>query len=100
MLGAEELAVDLSSIKIVQEGPGAQYGNQLVGGSGSVRDSWVRLRQAGATAKAMLIAAAANRWSVEPASCRAENATVIHETSKRRIGYGELAGDAAMLHVP
>src|SRR5207302_987904 len=58
------------------------------------------MRRAGATARTMLIAAAATRWKVEPASCRAERGAVIHVASRRRIAYGALAAAAAQLPVP
>ena len=100
MIVAEELAVDLSAVKIVQADGGAQYGGQLAGGSLSVRLSFMPLRQAGATAKAMLVAAAAKRWGVDPGTCRAENGAVGHSASTRRLTYGELAAEAAKLPVP
>lgn len=100
MLVAEELAVDWSTITIVQAGAGAQYGNQLVGGSGTMRDSWNLVRRAGATARVMLVSAAAKRWSVDPSTCRVENGAVMHDASKQRLSYGELAADAAMQPVP
>src|SRR2546428_9251257 len=58
------------------------------------------MRRAGATARTMLIAAAAARWKVDPASCRAERGAVIHAASRRRIGYGALASAAAAQPVP
>ena len=98
MLVAEELSVDWSTITIVQAGAGQQYGNQLVGGSGSIRESFTRLRVAGATAKAMLVAAAAKRWGVDPLTCDAANGSVEHRASTRRLTYGgacRRCGDAA-----
>ena len=100
MLVAEELSVDWSTIKIVQAGAGQQYGNQLVGGSGSIRQSFLQLREAGATAKAMLVAAAAKRWGVDPSACHAANGSVEHRASQRCLAYGDLAAAAAMLPVP
>src|SRR5256712_13899875 len=70
------------------------------GGSRSVRSSGDPLRKAGATARAMLVVAAAQTWGVEPATCRAENGTVVHATSRRRLGYAVLARKAATLPVP
>ncbi len=65
------------------------------GGSSSVRDAWVPMRQAGAAAREMLIGAAAKQWNVDAADCTAENGAVIHKASGRKAGYGELAATAA-----
>jgi isoquinoline 1-oxidoreductase subunit beta len=67
----------------------------MTGGSTSIRGFWTPLRQAGATARAMLVAAAAARWSVPPETCSTDRAAVHHEASGRSLSYGELAGDAA-----
>jgi isoquinoline 1-oxidoreductase beta subunit len=75
-------------------------GVQATGNSNAIRGAWQPLRKAGATAKTMLIAAAAKRWNVEPASCRAQGGAVLHEASGRRATYGELATDAARMPVP
>ena len=107
MLIAEELEVALSQVRLEHAPPDEKrYGNPLfggvqgTGGSTAIRAVWEPLRQAGATARVMLIAAAANRWNVEPSSCHAERGEVVHKTSERRIGYGALAGDAAQLPIP
>jgi isoquinoline 1-oxidoreductase beta subunit len=76
------------------------YGSQTAGGSTSIRTSWVPLRTAGATARAMLTAAAAETWGVDAATCRASLGTVVHETSGRSLSYGELAEKAATVPVP
>ncbi len=73
---------------------------QATGGSTSVKGLYEPMRRAGATARTMLIAAAAARWKVDPASCHAERGAVIHAASRRRIGYGALASAAAALPVP
>ncbi|HEY2539545.1 MAG TPA: molybdopterin cofactor-binding domain-containing protein, partial [Stellaceae bacterium] len=73
---------------------------QATGGSTSVRAMWVPLRRAGAAARIMLIAAAAQQWRVDPASCRAQNAAVIHLPTGRRTPYGALVDIAARLPVP
>src|SRR5262249_8151243 len=65
------------------------------GNSNAIRGAWQPLRQAGATARAMLISAAAKRWDVDPASCRAQSGEVVHAPTGRRLAYGELAADAA-----
>ena len=107
MLIAEELEVALSQVRLEHAPPDEKrYGNPLfggvqgTGGSSAIRAVWEPLRQAGATARVMLIAAAAKRWKVEPSSCHAERGEVVHKTSERRIGYGALAGDAAQLPIP
>src|SRR5712671_5880799 len=107
MLIAEELAVDLSQVRLEHAPPDEKrYGNPLLGGlqatgnSNAVRASWQPLRQAGATARTMLIAAAAQRWNVDPASCRAQSGEVLHVPTTRRHKYGELAADAARIPIP
>lgn len=107
MLIAEELEVELPQVQLEHAPPNEKlYGNPLLGGiqatgnSNAVRGAWKPLRQAGATARTMLIAAAAQRWNVAPASCSAKSGEVLHEDTGRRIPYGELAADAAHLPVP
>ncbi len=106
MLIAEELEVDLSQVQLEHAPPDdARYaepffGVQETGGSTSVRGAWVPLRQAGATARTMLIAAAAATWKVDPSACQAAHGQVIHGASGRRLGYGELVEQAATLPVP
>src|SRR5262249_51601031 len=75
-------------------------GDQLTGNSTAVGASWQPLREAGAAARAMLVAAAAQRWSVDAASCGAQRGEVVHVPTGRRLTYGELAADAARLPVP
>lgn len=74
--------------------------SQITGASLSVAQGWEPLRKAGATAREMLITAAANRWSVAPSSCIAESGEVIHPPSRRHLSFGELAQDASTLPVP
>lgn len=76
------------------------FGEILTGGSLSVRDMWLPLREAGATARAMLVAAAAKQWSVDPSSCTTKNGLVYHAASSRSATYGSLADAAATLPVP
>src|SRR5712671_5506345 len=64
------------------------------------RAAWQPLRQAGATARTMLVSAAAKRWNVDPASCRAQSGEVLHPPTGRHIKYGDLAADAARMPVP
>ena len=107
MLIAEELEVDLKQVQVEHAPPNEKlYGNPLLGGiqvtgnSNAVRASWQPLRQAGATARAMLVTAAAKRWNVDPASCRAQSGEVLHTPTGKRIKYGELAADAARIPIP
>jgi isoquinoline 1-oxidoreductase subunit beta len=101
MLLAEELECDWNKIRT--EFPGidrAFGGNQGVVGSQSIRSSWQPLRQAGATAREMLIQAAAQKWGVDKAQCRAENNAVGNTASNARLSYGELAEAAAKIAPP
>ena len=106
MLIAEELEVDLKQVRLEHAPPNEKLyvnpllGVQATGNSNAIRGAWQPLRQAGAVARTMLIAAAAKRWNVEPASCRAQDGEVIHAASGKRIKYGELAADAAGMPVP
>jgi isoquinoline 1-oxidoreductase beta subunit len=75
-------------------------GLQITGGSTSVRDAWQPMRMAGASAREMLVAAAAARLGVHAAELRAEDGFVFHPQSDRRLGFGELAGAAAALPPP
>lgn len=104
MLVAEELEVGLEAISVEPAPPDpAVYGvegDQSTGGSTSIRDCWIPLRKAGATARLMLIDAASRTWGVPVAECRAERGTVVHGPSARRLGYGALAEAAAALPVP
>jgi isoquinoline 1-oxidoreductase beta subunit len=105
MLLAEELELDWKKIR-TEFAPAAPvyfnplFGLQGTGGSCSVRGSWGPLTKAGAAAREMLIAAAAKKWYVEPSSCHAENGAVVHSATKKRLGYGALAEEAAKLPVP
>src|SRR5438132_2569502 len=106
MLIAEELEVDLKQVRLEHAPPDEKlYANPLLGvqatgNSNAIRGSWQPLRQAGATARTMLVAAAAKRWDVDPASCRARSGEVLHATTARKIKYGDLATDAARMPVP
>ncbi len=96
---AEELDADWSRIRVEQGDLDARYGDQFAGGSAVVRTSWEPLRTAGATARAMLVSAAAVRWKVAAAECLVENGEVRH-ASRGRLGFGELAAAASKLPVP
>ena len=106
MLIAEELEVNLQQVRLEHAPPNEKlYANPLLGvqatgNSNAMRGGWKPLREAGATARTMLVAAAAKRWGVDPQSCRAQEGAVIHASSGRRLTHGELAADAAKLPVP
>jgi isoquinoline 1-oxidoreductase subunit beta len=100
MLVAEELEAEWSTIRVEQAETDTKFGEQRTQGSSSVRTMWIPLSQAGATAREMLVAAAARRWGVEGESCRAVNGSVIHAPSGRHASYGELAASAAALAMP
>jgi isoquinoline 1-oxidoreductase subunit beta len=100
MIVAEELEADWKKVKVVQAMlDSKKFERQLTGGSGAIPHSWERLRKAGATAKHMLVEAAAKRWNVSSSSLRAETGKVIHADG-RSLTYGELANDAALIPVP
>src|SRR6266404_6102022 len=106
MLIAEELEVDLKQVRLEHAPPNEKlYANPLLGvqatgNSNAIRGAWQPLRQAGATARTMLVSAAAARWKVDPASCRAQSGTVRHAPTGRSIKYGELAAEAARMPAP
>src|SRR4249920_1886161 len=106
MLIAEELEVDVDKVAIEHSPPDDKIyvnpliGIQMTGGSTAIRSSYVRLRSAGATARVMLVTAAAQRWNVDPSTCHAEKGVVVHGPTGRELGYGELAEAAAKLPVP
>jgi isoquinoline 1-oxidoreductase beta subunit len=106
MLIAEELEVDLKQVRLEHAPPDEKLyvnpllGVQATGNSNAIRGSWQPLRKAGATARTMLVTAAAKRWNVDPASCRAQSGEVRHQASGRNLGYGELAAEAARMPVP
>jgi isoquinoline 1-oxidoreductase subunit beta len=105
MLVAEELDADWSKVR-VESAPvdpaynHAVYGLQMTGGSTSTWSEYDRLRKAGATARAMLVAAAASTWNVDPSSLRTQNGYVIHDATKRRLSYGQLAEKASTMTPP
>jgi isoquinoline 1-oxidoreductase beta subunit len=105
MILAEELDADFSQVVLEHAPPDDQlYGNpafglQVTGNSNSIRAFWMPLRKAGASARAMLVQAAAQQWQVEPATCTTSNGQVKHEESGRTLSYGELA-EAASKETP
>jgi isoquinoline 1-oxidoreductase beta subunit len=98
---ADELDADWSRVEVIQGDGDERYGSQDTDGSHSVREFFDRLRETGATARLMLVRAAAQQWGVPEAQCVADPAHVVsHKASKRTIGYGELAALAAKQPVP
>ena len=106
MLLAEELEVELSQVRLEHAPPNDAlyaeplFGVQETGGSTSVRGNWEPLRRAGAGARALLVAAAAQTWNVDASSCRATGGVVIHGPTGRTLAYGALVDRAATLSLP
>jgi len=100
MILAEELCLDWKQVTIEQAPTNPKIYDHGTGGSGSVGGSWLPLRQAGAAAREMLIAAAAKKWEVGTDTCKAQNGYVVHGHPERSYTYGELVADAALLPIP
>jgi isoquinoline 1-oxidoreductase beta subunit len=103
-LVAEELDADWSRVRVEQAPADEAFSNpifhtQATGGSTSVNGHWEPMRKAGAAARAMLVAAAAEQWKVDPSECRTENGMVIHSSGKK-VAYGKLVQAAAKQPVP
>ena len=97
---ADELDADWAHVKVVQAIGSEKYGDQDTDGSHSVVSFFVPLREAGATARLMLVRAAAQQWGVSATECSTELNHVIHKASGKKLGYGELATAASKLEVP
>ena len=101
MILAEELDADWTKVKVVQAPLDTKkFDRQVTGGSGAIPHSWKRLRSAGATARYLLIAAAAKRWNVEATECTTSNGFVLHAKTGNKLSYGALAEEAAKMVVP
>lgn len=105
MMVAEELDADWKSVRVEQAPVDQAYNNpafgmQATGGSTTVRGHWQVVREAGAAARAMLVAAAAQQWQVAPAQCRTAEGQVIHPDGRQRLSYGALAEAAGKLTPP
>ena len=102
MILAEELEADWSQVRLgpMPENPAAWSRRMSTGGSTAIHTSWDLLRKAGATAREMLVSAAADTWRVDRSTCRADSGTVLHPATGRRLAYGKLAARAARLPVP
>src|SRR6266852_5205255 len=100
LIVADELDADWKRVKIEQALGDSRYGDQNTDGSHSIRSFYDAMRVAGATARFMLIQAAAQQWGVSAAECETDLHVVVHRSTNRRAGYGELAKAAAKLPVP
>src|SRR5881396_623671 len=102
MILAEELEADWSQVRLgpMPENPAAWSRRMSTGGSTAIHTSWDLLRKAGATAREMLVSAAADTWRVDRSTCRADSGTVLHPATGRRLAYGKLAARAARVPVP
>lgn len=97
---ADELDADWKRVRIQQAIGDKRYGDQNTDGSHSIRSFYTAMREAGATARFMLIEAAAQKWGVPTAECETDLHVVVHRSTNRRAGYGELASAAAKFPIP
>jgi isoquinoline 1-oxidoreductase subunit beta len=101
MMVADELDCDWSQVRIAQaDVDQKRYGEQSAGGSTSTPKNWLPMRQTGAAVRAMLVAAAAKRWSVSSAELTTEKGRICHRATGRSVGYGDVASAAASLTLP
>ncbi len=101
MVVAEELDADWKKVRVLQAPLNTEiFDRQVTGGSGAMPHSWERLRKAGATARHLLVAAAAKKWDVAESALTTANGEIIHKESGKKIGYGEVVNDAAQLTAP
>jgi isoquinoline 1-oxidoreductase beta subunit len=100
MILADELGADWDMIRIEQADADGRYGNQVTGGSGGVSDSYAPLRQAGAVARMVLTAAAAERWDVPAAECFVDGGMILHVPSDRSLSFADVVEEAAQLQTP
>ncbi len=100
VLLADELGADMAQVAVVQAEGDKKYGDQNTDGSRSIRGIYEEMRRAAATARVMLIGAAAKRWKVDPKTCKARAHAVHHAASKRSLSFALLAEDAAKIAQP
>ena len=100
MLLADELEVDFAAVQVRKAKNDPRFGNMGTGGSRSVRSSWDPVRTAGATARVMLVTAAAEQWQVPISECSVDKGVITHKTSGKSLKFGEVATAAAALEVP
>lgn len=100
MIVAEELDADWKKVRVLQAPlDNEKYDRQLTGGSGAMPHSWERLRKAGATAKYLLVAAAAQKLNVDPGELTTQNGEIFHN-GKKKFHYGEVVSEAAQMTAP
>jgi isoquinoline 1-oxidoreductase beta subunit len=98
---SEELEVELSNINVIfAQGHQKKYGSQITGGSSTIRGSYINLLTLGASARELLIQAAAARWHVPVSECYAKNGSVYHKPTNKSFHYGDLVVDASKLEAP
>src|SRR5450432_1975042 len=98
---SEELEVELSNINVIfAQGHQKKYGSQITGGSSTIRGSYINLLTLGASARELLIQAAAAKWNVPVSECYAKNGSVFHKPTNKSYHYGELVVDASKLEAP
>ncbi|HMD41617.1 MAG TPA: molybdopterin cofactor-binding domain-containing protein [Candidatus Acidoferrum sp.] len=100
MIVADELDADWKRVSVIQGTGNEKYGDQDTDGSHSVKSFFDTLRESGASARLMLVRAAAKTWNVPESECITESSTVVHQPSGKKLSYGELASSAAKLPVP
>ena len=100
LIVAEELGVTLDHVTIKPAIANKKYGDMSVGGSNSVRGSWMLLRKAGAAAREMLVTVAAARWKITADQCKVEKGYVIHTDGEKKFSFGDLVEEASKLPVP
>jgi isoquinoline 1-oxidoreductase beta subunit len=100
LIVADELDADWNRVKIEQAIGDKRYGDQFTDGSHSIRSFYDAMREAGATARFMLIQAAAKQWGVSPAECETELHVVVHRATNQRANYGDLTKAAAKFPIP
>ena len=100
MIIAEELCVDWKKVQVELAPLDSKYGDQTAGGSGAIRGRFAALRTVGAAAREMLVQAAALTWNVRREECTAEDGSVVHKASGKKLTYGALSSKAASLDIP
>src|SRR5690606_30511885 len=101
MIVAEELDADWGKVKVIQANLDTEkYDRQVTGGSGAMPHSWERLRKAGATARQMLMEAAAKRLDVPLSALSTDKGYVVHQQSGKKLSYGDLANEASQFTIP
>ena len=100
MIIAEEMDADWSKVKVEQGVATRETTGGFTGGSTSVRSSWTKLRKAGASAREMLLTAAAREWNVSKSDCTVENSTISHPATSRQLTFGQLTVAASTERLP